>query len=143
MLQITQNPLVAIPCGFDPRHRHQKIAPNGDSRRWGLFLWNAMRGVEKATRPQSGKKQSGGLFFSRGQTPAIGTRKSRFFGSGFFNEINPFGDCEIHFVSEILFRNMKCLRSWVVLFHFTFCESRKFHKLQSNLFHVCPMANIS
>ena len=23
--QITQNPLVAIPCGFDPRHRHQKV----------------------------------------------------------------------------------------------------------------------
>ncbi len=21
--QITQNPVVAIPCGFDPRHRHQ------------------------------------------------------------------------------------------------------------------------
>ena len=25
MLQITQNPLVAIPCGFDPRHRHHTV----------------------------------------------------------------------------------------------------------------------
>ena len=25
----TQNPLVAIPCGFDPRHRHQRGRPRG------------------------------------------------------------------------------------------------------------------
>ena len=27
--QITQNPVVAIPCGFDPRFRHQKKARFG------------------------------------------------------------------------------------------------------------------
>ena len=25
--QITQNPLVVIPCGFDPRHRHHERKP--------------------------------------------------------------------------------------------------------------------
>ena len=36
-----------------------------------------------------------------------------------FNEINPYGICEIAFGSEILLRNVKCLRAWVDLFHFT------------------------
>ena len=29
----TQNPLVVIPCGFDPHHRHKNPQPQG----WGFF----------------------------------------------------------------------------------------------------------
>ena len=44
----TQNPVVAIPCGFDPRHRHQKRTHLCRRQRWVLFneinpfrdLWN-------------------------------------------------------------------------------------------------------
>ena len=35
---------------------------------------------------------------------------------------------------EIWLRNVKCLRAWVDLFHFTFCGSRKFHNDGSHYF---------
>ena len=44
--------------------------------------------------------------------------------------------CEIRFACEVLLRNVKCLRAWVDLFHFTFCVSRKFHIDRRSLFHV-------
>ena len=38
----TQNPLVATPCGFDPRHRHHKLSQlerfNVDARRLAHFI---------------------------------------------------------------------------------------------------------
>ena len=42
-----------------------------------------------------------------GSSPIVPTRKKHFLGSAFFNEINPFRICEMHFVREILLRNMK------------------------------------
>ena len=44
--QITQNPLVAIPCGFDPRHRHQKN--NTPLNKRGI-IFLVRREVEPAT----------------------------------------------------------------------------------------------
>ena len=37
-------------------------------------------------------------------------RKTTGFSLSFFNEINPFGICEMRYAHEILLRNMKCLR---------------------------------
>ena len=37
----TQNPLVVIPCGFDPHHRHKNPQPQG----WGFLL---VAGVEQS-----------------------------------------------------------------------------------------------
>ena len=64
------------------------------------------------------------------------TRKKHFFGSAFFNEINPFRICEIHFVREILLRNVKYALRRVDLFHFTENFSFLFHNLRSKLFHI-------
>ena len=36
--QITQNPAVATPCGFDPRHRHHKPTVISMELRWAFFI---------------------------------------------------------------------------------------------------------
>ena len=55
----TQNPLVVIPCGFDPHHRHKNPQPQG----WGFFAG----GGGRTERRWKHRKQSpsGALFSSR------------------------------------------------------------------------------
>ena len=55
----TQNPLVVIPCGFDPHHRHKTPQPQG----WGFFAG----GGGRTERRWKHRKQSpsGALFSSR------------------------------------------------------------------------------
>ena len=56
----------------------------------------------------------------------------------FFNEINPFRICEMHFVREILLRNVKYALRRVIkdLFYFTESASFLFHNFCKKLFHI-------
>ena len=58
--------------------------------------------------------------------------KSIDFVGAFFNEINPFRICEMHFVREILLRNVKYALRRVIrdLFYFTEIGSFLFHNLR-------------
>ncbi len=63
----TQNPLVVTPCGFDPRHRHQKEEQGSQelcSSFWLLF--------DSGVEPKAGafRKQSCGLFLATGVAAA-------------------------------------------------------------------------
>ena len=62
--------------------------------------------------------------------------KSIDFVGAFFNEINPFRICEMHFVREILLRNVKYALRRVIkdLFHFTESDSFLFHNFDRNYF---------
>ena len=58
-----------------------------------------------------------------GSSPVTRSRKKNpllLAKGSFFNEINPCGICEMPFGREILICNVKCLRAWVDLLHFTF-----------------------
>ncbi len=57
----TQNPLVVIPCGFDPHHRHKNPQPQG----WGFF---AGGGGRTERRWKHRKQSPGGALFSSGNT---------------------------------------------------------------------------
>ena len=46
-----QNPLVAIPCGFDPRHRHHKAKPLPEGEGLSVYESNGT-GVEPIRRPR-------------------------------------------------------------------------------------------
>ncbi len=46
-----QNPLVAIPCGFDPRHRHHKAKPLPEGEGLSIYESNGT-GVEPIRRPR-------------------------------------------------------------------------------------------
>ena len=63
----TQNPLVVTPCGFDPRHRHQK-EEQGSQELCSSFSLLFYSGVE----PKAGafRKQSCGLFLATGVAAA-------------------------------------------------------------------------
>ena len=69
-----------------------------------------------------------------GSSPTGGARKKHFFGSAFFNEINPFRICEMPFGREILLRNVKYALRRVDLFHFTENFSFLFHNYAVNYF---------
>ena len=78
----TQNPLVAIPCGFDPRHRHNKkiVVPY-----CGLFVYIRCMGGEPIRQPRHRHKRkiTFGWFFvyhgiargSKGRAYAVGMQK--------------------------------------------------------------------
>ena len=73
----------------------------------------------------------------RAPSPAPEKRTLCFLAKGsFFSEINPCGICEMPFGREILLCNVKCLRAWVDLFHFTFRVSGKYHDTRRVLFHI-------
>ena len=55
----TQNPLVVIPCGFDPHHRHKNPQPQG----WGFLL---VAGVEQSGGGNTANKAPVGLCLARG-----------------------------------------------------------------------------
>ena len=67
----------------------------------------------------------------------------------FFNEINPFRICEIPFICEILFHNVKYACGRVELFHFIESVSFLFHNFNRNyftstklIFHLWTRVNI-
>ena len=55
----TQNPLVVIPCGFDPHHRHKNPQPQG----WGFF---AGGGGRQSGGGNTANKAPVGLCLARG-----------------------------------------------------------------------------
>ena len=67
---------------------------------------------------------------SRKETAFV-VRQRRFL----FDEINPFGICEMFFVREIWLCHVKCV-SLVDLFHFTFCVAENFIMTVRSLFHI-------
>ena len=74
------------------------------------------------------------MWGSRVQVPYAPPEKSIDFVGAFFNEINPFRICEMHFVREILLRNVKYALRRVDLFHFTESDSFLFHNFDRNYF---------
>ena len=64
-----------------------------------------------------------------GSIPPRVTRKKHFLRSAFFNEINPFGICEIHLAVNEIAKAMKCtaVHGGFILFHFILSNSEIFH----------------
>ena len=73
----TQNPLVVIPCGFDPHHRHKKEALQ---LVWGaFFLSAACERVEQHDPAQQGSNQPCGLLLSARETLTTGIKAHQAF----------------------------------------------------------------
>ena len=71
-----------------------------------------------------------------GSNPSSPARKNLIANAmRFFQRNKSLRICEMPCGREIWLRHVKCLRTWVDLFHFTFCDSRKFHNSRSELFH--------
>ena len=121
----TQNPVVAIPCGFDPRRRHQKEAV------YCFFFYGNRKGVEgerqwiepsvKAQEPRKTERRRGVR-----RTPAAGTKKKQFSASFFHgNRKGVEGErqwslFETHFLSykkwwSYFFHNFLIFERWGVI----------------------------
>ncbi|MBQ1504456.1 MAG: hypothetical protein IIZ49_03600, partial [Oscillospiraceae bacterium] len=67
----------------------------------------------------------------RGSSPLVSTmKKAKSIGLGFFQRNkSTLWICEMRFAREIRLRRVKCLRTWVDLFHFTLRHRRKISRL--------------
>ena len=67
----------------------------------------------------------------RGSSPLVSTmKKAKSYGLGFFQRNkSTLCICEMRFAREIRLRRVKCLRTWVDLFHFTLRHRRKISRL--------------